>query len=290
MNNLTVVDQFWSGHTVLGLDFHSAQESLDYLKWRSAQYPLFREFMKIWSGHTGEVIMDYGCGPANDIVGFLVYSGAKKVIGVDVSDKALEQAHMRINLHGINTERYQLIHIKDSVPTIPLPDASVDYIYSEGVLHHTSYPQEILKEFHRVLTPGGTSCIMIYNRNSIWYHLYIPYAEKIIAQKYATLTDDEAFTRSTDTENCPIARCYTPEEFIGICDGAGFTTEYVGGYFSMLELELLIKYRKKAVTDGRLDETHRSFLRSLSWDDNNYPLYQNKHTGIGGVYSLVKKK
>ena len=32
-----------------------------------------------------------------------------------------------------------------------IDDSTIDYIYCEGVLHHTSYPELILKEFYRML-------------------------------------------------------------------------------------------------------------------------------------------
>ena len=44
-------------------------------------YPLFREFAHPWGDHDGEVVLDYGCGPGNDVTGFLLHTKAKRVIG-----------------------------------------------------------------------------------------------------------------------------------------------------------------------------------------------------------------
>ena len=94
----TSVDRYWSSHTVNSTPFRSASASEKYLEWRFAEYPLFREFMGLWGDHTGHVVLDYGCGPGNDVTGFLLYSGADRVVGVDVSKKALELARARIEL------------------------------------------------------------------------------------------------------------------------------------------------------------------------------------------------
>lgn len=287
--NTTVVDTFWGEHTMVGpqlAPIKTAYQSRKYLGWRSAQYPLFKELMQLYGRHDNEVILDYGCGPGNDTVGFLIYTKAKKVIGIDVSAKALEFASRRVALHRIPQERCELIAVSDSDDRIPLEDNSVDYIYCEGVLHHISDPQAKLREFRRILKLGGHACVMVYSADSVWLHLYVAYEQMILEGKYQGLGSYEAFARTTDTEECPIARCYRPEEFLDLCEGAGLNAVYVGGYYSGLELQLRRKY-PQATDDRRLGEEHREFLRSLSSDE--YPQYQGKYAGIGGVYKLYKK-
>ena len=70
----TAVDSYWSHHTVNSTPFDSAQASADYLEWRFSVYPLYREFMDLWGNHDDEVVLDYGCGPGNDVTGFLLYT------------------------------------------------------------------------------------------------------------------------------------------------------------------------------------------------------------------------
>ncbi len=98
----------------------------------------------------------------------------------------------------------------------------------------------------------------------------------------------QAFSRNTDGEHCPIARCYAPEEFTALCKDVGFRVEYVGGYFSLHELQVLKQLGAKALQDERLAAVHREFLGSFAYDEQGYPLYQGKHAGIGGVYHLYK--
>jgi SAM-dependent methyltransferase len=195
-----------------------------------------------------------------------------------------------LDLHKIPAERYALIRVSDARPVLPIADASIDYVYCEGVLHHTSHPETILREFWRVLKPGGRACIMVYNRNSVWLHLYTAYDRMILKGDFRDMSLDQAFARNTDGEACPISRCYSPEEWKAICAGAGFDVEYVGGYLSLHELDLLGRLGKRAIGDPRLEDVHRSFLASLEYDDHGYPMSAGKHAGIGGVYRLLKRR
>lgn len=284
----TDVEHYWNIHTVNSEPFRSAADSLDYLEWRSMEYPKFHELMELWGSHDHEVVLDYGCGPGNDVVGFLAHTKASRVIGMDVSAKSLGLAQRRIDLHSFDSERFQLIRISDAVPAIPISDESIDYIYCQGVLHHTSYPNEILNEFNRVLKSGGSARIMIYNRNSIWLHLYVAYQKMLMDASFLGLDIESAFARSTDGDNCPISRCYEPEDFIRICRMAGLEVQYLGGYLSRLELDSVRKLIDIAKSDKRLGENHCSFLESLTYDDEGYPMFHGKYAGIGGVYSLHK--
>lgn len=288
----TVVSDFWSDHTVITAELKrikTAYQSEQNLRKRSAMYPKFQELMEAWGNHDNQIILDYGCGPGNDMVGFLTHTNAKGVIGMDVSKKALTFAANRMALHRVALDRVSLVLISDQQSqALPLPDSSVDYVHCEGVLQHTTDPESILKEFHRVMKPGTTARIMVYNRSSIWYHLYVAYYCCILKRKYAGMTTDQAFALTTDTEQCPLARCYSPEEFGGMCEKAGFQCEYLGGYFSLLELDMFRMYIKQAISDNRLGEDHRLFLDALCVADEKYPLFDGKYAGVGGVFKLSK--
>lgn len=244
--------------------------------------------MHMYGEHDNELILDYGCGPGNDVVGFLLYTNARRVIGIDVSEKALSLASHRLGLHKIDPERVELIRSSDSIATIPLDDNAVDYIHCGGVLHHTSHPVSILREFYRVLKPGCCARVMVYNRNSVWFHLYVGYVKMIVESVFKGLDTEMAFSKTTDGEGCPIARVYTPESFTNMSDSLGFQSHFAGGYLSLLELRCLKRYRPTALEDRRLPDDHKEFLKHLTAEGNGYPIYKGKHAGEGGVYTLYK--
>ncbi|HEY3921237.1 MAG TPA: class I SAM-dependent methyltransferase [Gaiellaceae bacterium] len=282
----TEVERYWTGHTVNSTPFGSAAESEEYLQWRFDEYPLFREKMALWGDHDGDVILDYGCGPGNDLVGFLLYTACSRVVGADVSPKSLELARGRLDLHRLDVERYSLVRLLDSRPAIPSPDSSVDFVHCAGVLQHTTDPAAILGELRRVVRPDASGRVMVYNRDSLWFHLYTAYQRMIVQGMFGGLSVEEAFARNTDGPDCPISRCYRSADFVALAESEGFGAEYLGGYFARIELDLYRDLLGLALSDDRLDRSHRDFLGALAEDDQGYPCFQGEHAGIGGVYRI----
>src|SRR5687767_3316973 len=70
----TAVDQYWGGYTIKDTPYATAQEILDFLQWRSDHFHKSYEFKGFWDDHQGKVVLDYGCGPGHDLVGFSVFS------------------------------------------------------------------------------------------------------------------------------------------------------------------------------------------------------------------------
>lgn len=284
----TVVDEFWNRHTVHRTRFASAGESERYLHKRNSMYPMFLELMDLYGDHSGEVVLDYGCGPGDDVTGFLLWSHARKVIGMDVSGKALNQLRHRLALHEVDLDRVELIRISDASVRIPLPDATIDWLLCGGVIHHTTHPHEIVKEFARVMKPGAEGRLMLYHRNSIHYHLFVAYVRMLVHNAFPGLTVDEAYTRSTDGLDCPVSAAWEPQRVIDMVRGAGMEATFRGGYVSRDEIEWLRTYRDAAVNDPRLAEEHRAFISELTSDKNGLPMWRGKYAGNGGVYAIKK--
>lgn len=83
----TAVDDFWSTNTVYDPGIRTPLQSKMNILWRFRTHPMFKELSGLYGDHTNDVILDYGCGPGNDIAGFITQSKAKKIIGMDVSQK-----------------------------------------------------------------------------------------------------------------------------------------------------------------------------------------------------------
>ena len=285
----SAVDGYWGNYTIKSIPYASGQELLDWLQWRADHFHLSYEFKGLWDSHEGETVLDYGCGPGHDAAGFLVYSKPVKLIAMDVSRKALSLAGHNIGLHQIPADRVALIQTNDLADKIALPDASVDYVHCMGVLHHTSQPECILKEFHRVLKPNGRGAIMMYHRDSLCFHLYTSYVRRIVENAYPGADDDEVFRRSTDGDACPVSRCHQHPEICAMGHAAGFDVEFVGGFVASNEIDLWNMHGAQALRDPRLGEPHKSFLQEVRWDAGGLPVYRGKHAGVGGVYRLSKR-
>lgn len=288
VNHSNDIEEYWTDYTVYAPQFRSSYLSKKYCSRRFTAYPLFKEISGLYGLHDGEIILDYGCGPGNDLVGFALFTKAKRIIGLDISNTSLQLAAKRLSLHTINQDRINLIQIRDTDSIIPLPDDSVDFINCQGVLMHTSHPDQILSEFYRVLKPGSTGLIMVYMKNSIWYHLYVAYETRIIKGEHTECDIDTVFSKTTDGKNCPMARSFDPLEFISLCKSKGFECNFKGGYFSQSELKAFARYYSKALDDPRLDVEHRNFLLSLVFDVAGLPMFNMYYAGLSGIFLITK--
>jgi SAM-dependent methyltransferase len=274
---------FWSQHHVDAPSdgFTDPDASLRHLHWRNQQYPGHSELMPV-SDADDLVVVDYGCGPGNDIVGLGTASRPKQLIAFDISPIALQLAARRAQLHSIEARFGQL---SESSAILPLDANSVDLIHSAGVLHHTVDPVAILREFRRVLKPDGCARVMVYNRNSVWMHLHVAYEMRIANGLYADISKEDAFARTTDGESCPIARCYRPDEFLALAEQAGFKAEFVGSAVSLFELKRLPMIYD-ALKDQRLDRESADFLAALRFNDRLWPIHDGQVAGINGYFLL----
>jgi SAM-dependent methyltransferase len=279
---MSLIKKFWEDHNVTSHSiFKDAEASLKYFHWRNSQYFNYIQLMPV-TGQDNKIVLDYGCGPGNDLVGFSVYSKPKQLIGVDVSEVSINEAKARLNLHGVEA---QMIIPLDN--TIPLENESIDYIHSSGVLHHTDNMGAILAEFQRILKPGGECRIMVYNYDSIWLHLYTAYQKMIVEGLFEGLSIRDAFAKTTDGPNCPVSNVYKHNEFIEIVRSSGFDGQFLGAAISMHELSLCYK-KFDAIMNQAFREESRDFLLSLTIDKHGYPLYGDHYAGVDGCY-LIKK-
>lgn len=283
----TAVEAYWTGHTVNSVPFKSAEESFEYLEWRFGHYPMFQELSGLWGDHQDKIVLDYGCGPGNDVIGLAAFSGAKKVIAADVSQTALSLSRHRVWLHDFDPDLVEFLKLEDIPVSIPLEDDSVDHVNCQGVLHHVTDPRAVLDEFYRVLKPGGTASIMVYNRESIFFHLIIAFHIQILGGAHSGIPTEEAYSHYTDGYECPISIPYRPEVFTSMCENAGFNTKYMGGYLNKQELDSMILLGQ-AISDRRLSNEHRDFLINLD-TSGDYPRSGGLYAGNGGTYRLTKE-
>lgn len=270
-------EQYWTGHHVDAPDegFASAAESLAHFAWRNSIYLGYLETMPV-RGADGKTVVDFGCGPGNDLVGFGHFSRPARLIGIDVSAPALQLARRRLALHGIAAE---LIRTREAPVEIPLDTGSIDLVHCSGVLMMTPNPTEILCEFRRVLRPDGHAQVMVYHYASLWMHLYVGYVRMLVEQRYAGLSKQEVFARFTDGEECPISTAYHFEEFAELAAAAGLRCEFAGVSIATTEMKLLPE-RFAALEDKRLDGESREFLYELRFDERGFPLYRGRVAGI----------
>jgi arsenite methyltransferase len=100
----------------------------------------------------GDVVLDIGSGSGTDLlVAALLTGGEGRAIGLDMTEAMRRKAAANARTAGL--ENVELID--GNAESIPLPDASVDVVTSNGVINLVPDKAAAAREIVRVLKPGG---------------------------------------------------------------------------------------------------------------------------------------
>ncbi len=184
----------------------------------------------------GKDVLEIGCGVGTDGIEF-ARNGAN-YIGIDLTPSAVELSRERFLTFGVPGQ----FAVANAEEGLPLPDASIDHVYSFGVIHHSPTPEKIVGQMYRVLRKGGTFTVMLYNRSSINYYVEIMFLRRLL--KWCLLpkfmppliaaatgfdrrkleghrdrllknkkpTKEEWISMNTDGPFCPLAKVYDYDE------------------------------------------------------------------------------
>src|SRR5690606_9272935 len=100
----------------------------------------------------GRTVLDVGCGSGGITVALVRDHGAGKVVGIDVEAPVCAKARARAANDGL-TERIEIREVRPG--PFPLPDGSVDLVFSKDSIVHIPGKAALAAEAFRVLRPGG---------------------------------------------------------------------------------------------------------------------------------------
>jgi SAM-dependent methyltransferase len=103
----------------------------------------------------GETVLDLGSGAGLDaIIAAWRVGSSGRVIGVDLNPAMCVKAQAHAAATGMRMECREGV-----MENIPVPDASVDVVISNGVINLSFRKRRVLEEIFRVLRPGGRMSI-----------------------------------------------------------------------------------------------------------------------------------
>lgn len=108
----------------------------------------------------GKKVLEIGLGYGT--VGQRLAESDALYTGLDIARNPVDHMNWRLRQTRLPGRA-----IQGSAHAMPFPDASFDYLVSIGCFHHTGNVQKCLDESHRVLKPGGTAIVMVYNKFSL---------------------------------------------------------------------------------------------------------------------------
>src|SRR2546427_581269 len=94
----------------------------------------------------GRRVLDAGCGSGYGAD--LLVREAREVLGIDISDDAIDYARRHYRADNLRFERASCLEI-------PAPDGSFDLVMAFELIEHLADWQAFLREVRRVLAPGG---------------------------------------------------------------------------------------------------------------------------------------
>lgn len=138
-------------------------------------------------------VLDAGCGNGK-YTRAMISAGYHDTEAIDLFDSAEES--------GLGDLRYQCASVAD----VPFPDESLDFICSLSVIFYLDDPADALREFYRLLKPGGKVVISCHSRYSLftlerivkrWLKLpsaaHLKYIKFLSASHYRKLFEDAGF-------------------------------------------------------------------------------------------------
>lgn len=107
----------------------------------------WRELQKLLPDFTDKEVLDLGCGFGWHCK-YAVEQGAKRVIGIDLSERMLKRAKEK------NGDP-KITYLRKAVEDIGFPEASFDLILSSLVFHYIKAFDGVSTNLYRMLKPGG---------------------------------------------------------------------------------------------------------------------------------------
>jgi ubiquinone/menaquinone biosynthesis C-methylase UbiE len=148
-------------------------------------------------------ILDIGFGHGHSLLMLDRRFHPEKLIGLDISPEASELAADKINACASNVQI-----LVNNAAAIELPDNSVDMIFCHQTLHHIVDQARAVREFYRVLKPGGALLLAESCRKFIHsLPVRILFRHPMDVQKtdieYLQLLDDSGFAVGPDNISRP---------------------------------------------------------------------------------------
>jgi ubiquinone/menaquinone biosynthesis C-methylase UbiE len=147
----------------------------------------------------GKDVLEVGCGTG--VHARLLAAAGARVRAVDLTPTAVELTRRRLELAGLEADVSEA-----DAEALPFADASFDYVWSWGVVHHSERTDRVLAEIARVLRPGGRLALMVYHRSSITFWGQFVLYRGVLRGGLLRETPDELADRWSDGV---IARHYT---------------------------------------------------------------------------------
>lgn len=142
------------------IDERFFRASRSYLPWRRLPFDRLIPFESLRDLDVLEIGVGHGSHAG------LIAPHCRSFTGIDLTERAAKMTARRFAECGIPGRILQM-----DAESMDFAPGSFDWIWSWGVIHHSSDTRRVLSEMQRALRPGGRATVMVYYR-SFW-HYYV---------------------------------------------------------------------------------------------------------------------
>ena len=128
--------------------------------WKTVPFDFLIDFEAL----KGKDVLEIGVGSGSHAQ--LLAARSKSFTGIDLSDFAVKSTSERMRCFQLNARILRM-----DAEQMDFDDNSFDFIWTWGVIHHSSSTRRILEQMHRVLKPQGEAIVMVYHRG-LWNYYF----------------------------------------------------------------------------------------------------------------------
>jgi SAM-dependent methyltransferase len=202
----------------------------------------------------GKDVLEIGSGTG--VHARLLAEAGANLSAVDLTPTAVDLTRKRLELHGLTADVREA-----DAEHLPFDDASFDFVWSWGVIHHSESTENVAREIARVLRPGGTLALMVYHRSSTTWWIQYQLIRGILGLRLLRESPEQVANRYSDGV---IARHYTRTGLTRLLDPwfENIETEVMGQVSEAIPLPARLRHPVERLVPLSL---RRSIVRRWGW-------------------------
>ena len=190
---------------MIGVTDDGPESLARYDAWYFDLYPYLLEHVPA-ANFPGKRVLEIGLGYGT--LSQRIAEAGADYLGMDVASGPVAMVKHRMVQMGLNGDAIQRSFLDNG-----LPDSSFDAVVAIGCFHHTGDVQRCFDETWRLLKPGGTAHLMVYNRYSHrrWMQERRSFLREIAAEAVGLLKTARADSRERAANDRTLAGEAAPE-------------------------------------------------------------------------------
>jgi SAM-dependent methyltransferase len=149
------------------------------------------------------LVLDAGCGQGKSFRLLIEQFSPSHLIGVDMEDKCLGRSRVAASKEGVSIEL-----LRSDLAQLGVASNSVDLVFCHQTLHHLTQQELALREFYRVLKPGGV--LLLAESTRTYIHSWLirllfrhPMEVQRSAEEYIAMVREQGFEFGPENVSLP---------------------------------------------------------------------------------------